>query len=44
MISATIGLLVREPETAQVAGLIWLFPLTFTRSAFVRIETFDSGL
>ena len=44
MISATIGLLVREPETAQVAGLIWLFPLTFTSSAFVRIETFDSGL
>lgn len=44
VISAAIGMLVRHPETAQVAGLVWLFPLTFTSSAFVRIETFDAGL
>ena len=34
-ISAFIGLLVRDPETAQSAGFIWVFPLTFASSAFV---------
>lgn len=34
-ISATIGLAVREPEAAQSAGFIWLFPLTFVSSVFV---------
>jgi ABC-2 type transport system permease protein/oleandomycin transport system permease protein len=34
-ISAFIGLSVREPETAQSAGFIWVFPLTFASSAFV---------
>ena len=27
--------LVRDPETAQSAGFIWVFPLTFASSAFV---------
>jgi ABC-2 type transport system permease protein/oleandomycin transport system permease protein len=34
-ISACVGLLVRDPETAQSAGFLWVFPLTFASSAFV---------
>ena len=34
-ISAFVGLAVRDPETAQSAGFIWVFPLTFASSAFV---------
>jgi ABC transporter DrrB family efflux protein len=34
-ISAYIGLTLRDPETAQSAGFIWAFPLTFASSAFV---------
>ncbi len=34
-ISAFIGLSVRDPETVQSAGLIWVFPLVFASSAFV---------
>jgi ABC transporter DrrB family efflux protein len=34
-ISAFIGLSVRNPETAQSAGFIWVFPLVFASSAFV---------
>ncbi len=34
-ISAFVGLTVRDPETAQSAGFIWVFPLTFASSAFV---------
>ncbi|GLW33574.1 ABC transporter permease [Actinoplanes regularis] len=37
-ISAWIGLSVRNPETAQSAGFIWVFPLTFASSAFVPID------
>ena len=35
-ISAWIGLMVKDVETANVAGFVWLFPLTFASSAFVR--------
>ncbi|KUL23911.1 ABC transporter permease [Actinoplanes awajinensis] len=38
-ISAWIGLSVRNPETAQSAGFIWVFPLTFASSAFVPTST-----
>jgi ABC-2 type transport system permease protein/oleandomycin transport system permease protein len=38
-ISAWVGLSVRDPETAQSAGFIWVFPLTFASSAFVPPET-----
>ncbi len=38
-ISATIGLAVKDPETAQVATQIWIFPLIFASSAFVPPET-----
>jgi ABC-2 type transport system permease protein/oleandomycin transport system permease protein len=34
-VSAYIGLTVRDPETAQSAGFIWVFPLTIASSAFV---------
>ena len=38
-ISAFIALAVRDPETAQSAGMIWVFPLTFASSAFVPAES-----
>src|SRR5581483_7774921 len=34
-ISAYVGLLTRDPETAQSVGFIWVFPLVFASSAFV---------
>jgi ABC transporter DrrB family efflux protein len=34
-ISAFVGLKVRDPETAQSAGFIWVFPLTFASSVYV---------
>jgi ABC transporter DrrB family efflux protein len=34
-ISAFVGLTVRNPETAQSVGFIWVFPLVFASSAFV---------
>ncbi len=36
-IGALIGLLARNVEVAQSAGLIWLFPFTFISSAFVPV-------
>lgn len=38
-VSATVGLFVKDPEAAQVAGFIWLFPLTFASSIFVPTAT-----
>jgi len=43
-ISALIGLLTRDPETAQVAGFIWVFPLVFASSAFVPVQTMPHWL
>lgn len=34
-VSAFVGLAVRNPETAQSVGFIWVFPLVFASSAFV---------
>jgi ABC-2 type transport system permease protein/oleandomycin transport system permease protein len=34
-ISAYVGVSVRDPETAQSVGFIWVFPLVFASSAFV---------
>jgi ABC transporter DrrB family efflux protein len=34
-ISAFVGVTVRNPETAQSVGFIWVFPLVFASSAFV---------
>lgn len=38
-IFAYIGMLVKDPETAQVAGFVWIFPLVFASSIFVPTET-----
>jgi ABC transporter DrrB family efflux protein len=38
-ISAFVGLAVRDPETAQSIGFIWVFPLVFASSAFVPADT-----
>ena len=44
MISAFIGLSVRDVETAQVAGFIWIFPLTFASSVFVPVQSMPDWL
>ncbi len=43
-VSATIGLAVKTPETAQVAGFIWVFPLAFGSSIFVPVESMSSAI
>ena len=43
-ISALLGLITRDPETADVAGFIWIFPLIFASSAFVPIQTMPGWL
>jgi ABC-2 type transport system permease protein/oleandomycin transport system permease protein len=43
-ISALIGLLVKDTESVQAAGFIWIFPLTFCSSAFVPIDTMPEWL
>lgn len=43
-ISATIGLAVKNVETAQSAGFIWVFPLAFISSIFVRVDTMPTWL
>lgn len=43
-ISATIGMLLRDSETVQVAGFLWLFPLIFASSVFVPVETMPGWL
>lgn len=43
-VSAAIGLLVKNVETAQTAGFIWVFPLAFASSIFVPIETMSAGI
>jgi ABC transporter DrrB family efflux protein len=41
---ASVGLLVKDPETAQVAGFIPIFPLVFASSAFVPVRTLPGWL
>jgi ABC-2 type transport system permease protein/oleandomycin transport system permease protein len=43
-ISALIGMSVRDPEAAQAAGFIWVFPLIFASSAFVPVQTMPDWL
>jgi ABC transporter DrrB family efflux protein len=38
-LSALVGLLVKDPETAQLAGFIPIFPFIFASSAFVPISS-----
>jgi len=43
-IGAWIGLSVPNTETANTAGLIWIFPLTFLSNAFVPLTALPSWL
>ncbi|MBI4122087.1 MAG: ABC transporter permease [Parcubacteria group bacterium] len=43
-VSATIGLAVKNVETAQSAGFIWVFPLAFASSIFVPVESMKWGI
>jgi len=43
-ISALIGMSVRDPEAAQAAGFIWIFPLVFASSSFVPIVSMPKWL
>ena len=43
-ISAFIGISLNDAETVQVAGFVWLFPLTFMSSAFVPVATMPDWL
>jgi ABC-2 type transport system permease protein/oleandomycin transport system permease protein len=43
-VSAWIGLMVKDVETANVAGFVWLFPLTFASSAFVPLTSMPGWL
>ncbi|MDA0351152.1 MAG: ABC transporter permease [Chloroflexi bacterium] len=40
-VSATLGVWIRNVETMQSAGFLWLFPLTFISSAFVPVESMN---
>ncbi len=41
-VSAAIGLAVKDVETAQSAGFVWVFPLAFASSIFVPTATLSS--
>src|SRR6201995_4108259 len=43
-ISAYVGLAVRDPETAQSVGFIWVFPLVFASSAFVPASSMPAAV
>lgn len=43
-ISATIGLFIKNIETTQVVGFIWIFPLAFISSVFVPIQSMTKTL
>lgn len=43
-IGSWIGLYMPNPETANTAGLVWLFPLTFLSNAFVPITSMPAWL
>ncbi len=43
-ISAFIGMSVRDVETAQVAGFVWVFPIVFASSMFVPVESMPGWL
>ena len=43
-IGAWIGLYMPNPETANTAGLVWLFPFTFLSNAFVPINSLPGFL
>ncbi len=43
-ITAYIGIMSKDVETAQVAGFVWIFPVVFASSMFVPIDTMPGWL
>lgn len=43
-VSAFIGLSIKDPESVQSFGLIWLFPVTFASGVFVPVSTMPAWL
>jgi oleandomycin transport system permease protein len=43
-VSAFIGLSIKDPESVQSFGLIWLFPVTFASGVFVPVATMPAWL
>lgn len=43
-IAVVIGLLVRDTQTAEIAGFTWVFPLVFASSIFVPVATMPGWL
>jgi ABC transporter DrrB family efflux protein len=43
-VSAFVGLAIKDEESVQAFGLIWIFPLTFVSSAFVSVSTMPGWL
>jgi oleandomycin transport system permease protein len=43
-VAVLIGVLVSEPEKVQIFGFTTIFPLSFTSSAFVRVDTMPGWL
>lgn len=43
-ISVMVGLIAKDPETAQAAGFVWIFPLVFASSVFVPPSTMPDWL
>ncbi|HSP39345.1 MAG TPA: ABC transporter permease [Frankiaceae bacterium] len=43
-VSAFIGLTLKDEESVQAFGFIWIFPLTFLSSAFVPVESMPGWL
>jgi ABC transporter DrrB family efflux protein len=43
-ISAFIGMSVKDVETAQVAGFVWVFPIVFASSMFVPVDSMPGWL
>jgi ABC transporter DrrB family efflux protein len=43
-IAASIGLTLKDPESVQSFGLIWVFPLTFISGAFVPLQSMPGWL
>ncbi|MEO3862974.1 ABC transporter permease [Acrocarpospora sp. B8E8] len=43
-IGAWIGLSMKSVEAANMAGMVWIFPLTFVSSAFVPVDSMPSWI
>jgi len=43
-VAVYIGVLVKDVETAQTAGFVWVFPLDFASSSYVPVQTMPGWL